>query len=325
MTNRKSSTVNRFIGKALLPLLAVANLGTATAHPPDPNWANIPNGGGPTIAVVNIEQCTNVVKQDGTATSMIAQYISLIIDDVQFLGTWGTLHQEIHDVAQNLVATFSLPINDPDGYLADSNTNDWFWYNWKPANPALPVTCDAVIDPPYADNTGFSPSQWGEIHSVGPITIYQPPVLNPNGMTWKKLSENAITGTVTVGCGEAGDRCDPYVGDQACTTALPVLCFKADSTLTMPISGNVPSKYYKWANGLVATTTAVSPAAEFWNARSDAEAYCVAEFGAGWDVASFHQGWGWNFQSYGNTGSNHARFWVNISDQQTGNCWPDQN
>ncbi len=309
----------------ILPLLAVANLSVAAAHPSDPAWASIPNGGGPASVVVNIEQCTNVIKQDNvTAISLVAQYPFLVIDDPQYLGTWGTLHQEIHGVVQDLMTTFSLPTNNDTG-MADFSNNWWFLYNWKPIDPALPVTCNAVMAPPYADNTGFSPAQWNDIHSVGPVTIYQPAPLNSKGMTWKKIGENKDSGTVTVGCGEGGKKCNPYKGDQACSKALPVLCFKADSTLTMPTSGSVASKYYEWANGVVATTIAVSPASKYWNDLSDANAFCEAEFGAGWRVASFHEGWGWNFQAFGNTGSNHVRFWVNISDQQTGNCWTSQN
>jgi hypothetical protein len=47
-----------------------------------------------------------------------------------------------------------------------------------------------------------------------------------NGMTWVKGSHNSTTGTDIVGC----VGCDPYVGDTACTTSLPVLCFKSDGS-----------------------------------------------------------------------------------------------
>jgi hypothetical protein len=52
-----------------------------------------------------------------------------------------------------------------------------------------------------------------------------------------------------------------------------------------------------------------------------ANALCVAEFGAGWRVAEFHDGWGWNFQAFGGLGKPAGRFWVNIDDQPGGVCW----
>ena len=76
-----------------------------------------------------------------------------------------------------------------------------------------------------------------------------------------------------------------------------------------------------WANGGVGTTQPVSPWQSGLNTLSSANAYCAAQFAAGWRVAEFHDGWGWNFKSYGKIGDLVDRFWVNINDQSDGNCW----
>ena len=52
-----------------------------------------------------------------------------------------------------------------------------------------------------------------------------------------------------------------------------------------------------------------------------ANALCVNEFGPGWRVAEFHDGWGWHFQAFGGVGNPAQKFWVHISDQPGARCW----
>lgn len=145
------------------------------------------------------------------------------------------------------------------------------------------------------------------------------------GMTWIHESSNAQTGTITVGCGPAGpNRCDPYHGDRLCSQLLPLLCiYKPTPAFSVPVGVDNSNQNYQWSGGVVATTAPV--AGNSLPHKADADSYCKAQFGAGWNVAEFHNGAGWNFQAYGGTVSAPAvpstRFWVNINDQTDGNCW----
>ncbi|NOX95332.1 MAG: hypothetical protein GXP04_09645 [Alphaproteobacteria bacterium] len=337
MTVRAIIKINLLVRIIAASIFIVANTMNAAAHPPPTGWGAIeaaPGGGVAVSLPIKVDQCTN------STTLMIAGNPHVFgganCGFPYSCPTWGEFHQEVHILSQEFLTAFNLPTNDQNGMAATTNANpDWFTtYAWAPIDPALPVECTVFMggDSTSAYNTlgsaynnaSFDPATWDQIRSHGPIVVYQPATLNTQGMTWKKLAQHSTTGTVTVGCGSGNAVCDPYNGDQMCTAELPVLCFKEDSSLTKPNSVTV-SKYRQWANGVVATTSAVSPANEYWADLSDADAYCATEFGGGWKVASFHQGWGWNFQSYGNTGSDYARFWVNISDQQNGNCWISQN
>jgi hypothetical protein len=136
------------------------------------------------------------------------------------------------------------------------------------------------------------------------------------GMTWRYGSSNAQTGTITVGC----NGCDAYQGDTVCTQQLPLLCiYKPTPPFPKP-GGVITTQYTEWSGGVVATTAPV--AGNSFMHRTDADSYCAApaQFGPGWRVAEFHDGWGWNFQAYGGTVVT-PRFRVHINDQPAANCW----
>jgi hypothetical protein len=144
------------------------------------------------------------------------------------------------------------------------------------------------------------------------------------GMTWLHAISNAQTGTITVGCG----GCDAYHGDTPCAQKLPLLCiYKPTPPFTLPSGVNNTDQYNQWSGGVVATTAPVAgnSFAHLSLPPGDANSYCAAQFGPGWRVAEFHDGWGWNFQAYGGTVSAPAvpstRFWVHINDQPNATCW----
>jgi hypothetical protein len=150
------------------------------------------------------------------------------------------------------------------------------------------------------------------------------------GMTWIHTASNAQTGTITVGCGAAGPSpCDATHGDTVCTQLRPLLCiYKPAPPFPVPMGVKNSDRYSRWSGGVVATTQPVA-GNTFPNISAtpgtDADSYCKAQFGTGWRVAEFHDGWGWNFQAYGGTVSAPAvpstRFWVHINDQPAANCW----
>ncbi len=151
------------------------------------------------------------------------------------------------------------------------------------------------------------------------------------GLTWRLNSTNTVTGTIDVGCGYSNNtgECNPRAGDTLCTTKLPVLCFKP-AQLPVPSNVDNSSVYHRWSRGIVATTPAVpgnSTSNPDLSTIAKANSYCALLFGAGWRVAEFHDGWGWNFQAYGGVGQASERFWIDINDQRStpstpkGTCW----
>lgn len=140
------------------------------------------------------------------------------------------------------------------------------------------------------------------------------------GMTWVHRTSNAQNGTINVGC----SGCDAANGDTVCSQQLPVLCiYKPAPAFQLPVGLNNSDQYNRWSGGVVATTPPVA-GSTFSNSVA-VNVYCQAQFGPGWRVAEFHDGWGWNFQAYGGTVSAptvpSTRFWVHINDQPGGNCW----
>jgi hypothetical protein len=137
------------------------------------------------------------------------------------------------------------------------------------------------------------------------------------------------------------DSCNPYKGDASCRLALPVLCIQKDgSTIESALGGGVSAEPLKderqrgnisfhdsvtdgWAAGQVAST---APVAGFvLGSLQGAHARCEKELGAGWRMASFHDGQGgqagWGFVAKRNSRlSAGQRHWVHINDQP-GNCW----
>src|SRR3978361_1163529 len=94
-----------------------------------------------------------------------------------------------------------------------------------------------------------------------------------NGMTWVKATHNAGDGTDLVAC----SGCNPYVGDTACTTFLPVLCFKADGS---PVPSDLtPDFYHGWKGGHIATTPPLS--GTMLTRLAAANPICVTYFGPG--------------------------------------------
>lgn len=178
---------------------------------------------------------------------------------------------------------------------------------------------DSLYGRPYAKNFTVYRTPCDKLVKVATVA--------KKGLTWRKTEVGAVTGVVDVGCGHSNgqNECNPYQGDTMCTTQLPILC-KKEMNLPKPASVTIPNKYHKWSGNIVGTTQPVAPATAGLNTLSAANNFCATEFGAGWQVASHHDGWGWYFKAYGNVGSSvdTKRYWVNIRDQQNGNCWTQQ-
>jgi hypothetical protein len=133
------------------------------------------------------------------------------------------------------------------------------------------------------------------------------------GMTWSFQGLNTTTGTISVGC---GTTCNATQGDTLCSASLPILCILR-SGAPLPAYVSNSNTYDEWSGGIVATTPPMVPPTTLTAANN----VCIAEFGTGWQVAEFHDGWGWNFQAFGGVGNPAGRFWVDIDDQPGAVCW----
>lgn len=106
---------------------------------------------------------------------------------------------------------------------------------------------------------------------------------------------------------------DPYAGDTAVTTRLPVLCLRKDGRAA---PDGIPFDYYNgWAAGEVKLSSPVRGTA--LTSRAAADGLCAAQFGAGYRMGEHHDGGGgWGWWAAGDVG----RFWVAIDDQPA-NPW----
>lgn len=145
------------------------------------------------------------------------------------------------------------------------------------------------------------------------------------GMTWGKRNIGAVSGVIEVGCWDStGAKCEPYHGDTMCSIKRPILCINTSINSAPKPAWVSSTPKHRFVKGVIATSRPVSPAQAGLNTLTKANNYCRNAFGSGWKVANFHQGDQWNFKSYGNVGSQSKRFWVNIKDQVSGNCWSQQ-
>lgn len=154
-----------------------------------------------------------------------------------------------------------------------------------------------------------------------------PKVATKAGMTWGVALGEAPAGVVLVGCHglpkTAAGSCEAYVGDTACTTALPVLCVNIDGRAPPP--GLKTGFYAGWLGGRIAL--APGTRGDAFENRAAADGYCASHFGAGWRMGEHHDrrtgSGGWSFYGVGaGIGANlfATRFWTAINDTQA-NCW----
>ena len=147
------------------------------------------------------------------------------------------------------------------------------------------------------------------------------------GLTWGKYAPypDTVTGTNSIGCHSTaeGHDCNPYTGDTKCNVARPLLCIHQDTTaFPVPADVNNLDPYNMWGYGAVGTTKPIKPC-QVATTIQQANAICVAEFGAGFRVAEWHDaigGLGTAFQVFGGLGNTKRRVWVDINSTN-GTCW----
>jgi hypothetical protein len=117
-----------------------------------------------------------------------------------------------------------------------------------------------------------------------------------------------------------GDRqCDPYVGDTVCSASLPVACLKPGD-LPAPVYASGRPVTTAWSGGDIAVTEPMR--GDRFRTVGDVDALCARRFGAGWRVATLHDGGRLLAVSgRGDPASVTGRVWADIADQPHGVCW----
>lgn len=141
--------------------------------------------------------------------------------------------------------------------------------------------------------------------------IGQKPQKTRRGLTWVLKKKDG-----DLSCVGIHDSSNAYKGDTPCTASLPILAIKRKK-LPKPENLVIESEYYQWSGGVIALTKPV----EGTRLTSLGEAIRIIQeqLGPGWEMAEFHDGWGWNFWAYGDIAPDQ-HFWVFINDQPA-NPW----
>lgn len=194
----------------------------------------------------------------------------------------------------------------------------------EPTDPAPPPE---PVDPPTEGPVEITPVQPPDMTVMPPPGDpslpppdhgpgNQPPPEAWRGMTWSVLSQQ--DGVVRVGYDA---QTNPIQGDTPAQTDLPMLCLRVDGRPVPP--GVTPTFYDGWAQGEVKLTPPISGAA--LTSAAVADQVCAFEFGTGWEMAEFHDGYadgqpgGWRWYANGELAT-ESRFWVSINDQNA-NPW----
>jgi hypothetical protein len=111
--------------------------------------------------------------------------------------------------------------------------------------------------------------------------------------------------------------CNPFQGDQLCTAALPVACYKPGQNVPTGLTEAGFGEAYG-AGGEIRMTRPV--AGESLATLTDANQYCTSQFGAGWRVLDFHDGAGGAIVTYSAIPPK-TRGLVNVREQPYANCW----
>lgn len=210
--------------------------------------------------------------------------------------------------------------------------------------PRADLALDVIADGYETASVPVSAEQ-GEVSAMVRFAVIPwPPPAVKKGLTWVKALHDNAKGQDQVSCHDytviggppsatPTRSCNPYVGDTACNLARPILCLKVDGSGS---NGHVWNFYNGWAKGNIGITHPIVGTTMLSLAVANAQ--CVAEFGAGWRMASHHDGnygGGWQWRAYGNLNTLYAvqqpghtldhRFWVYILEGSNVSPWNPSN
>lgn len=167
----------------------------------------------------------------------------------------------------------------------------------------------ALIDVQVLDDTS--------VDFMGLAVCEQPP--GGMGLTYAERTPAVPEGLVALGCWsvrEGEHVCQPLRGDTPCGTVLPVACFRGQEDLG-------PARYKKgnaWSGGALRFSAPV--AGSRFSRVGDVNAFCRAQFGPDWRIASYHDGLApGELLARGDARALSSRVWVDIQDQPYATCW----
>lgn len=153
---------------------------------------------------------------------------------------------------------------------------------------------------------------------VGVAACLEPPAHQGTSfLVTTNPSDNSI---VSLSCSDKEERghCDPYVGDTACSVALPLACLNPQD-LPVPETALGFIDRMAWTGADIRFTPPV--AGSSIPSQSQGHALCATQFGDGWRMMNIHDGL--MVQSIIGRGAapHPSQAWLDSPDQQYGNCW----
>ena len=151
------------------------------------------------------------------------------------------------------------------------------------------------------------------------IVLCQKPQVERGTSFSEYRSKFAGTGVSFLSCflDKTQAPCNPFEGDQLCTAALPMACYKPGKRVPRGLDKAGLGEGYS-PGGEVRATAPVT--ASSFDTRADADKYCAGQFGAGWQILEYHVGAGGAIATYSDIAPK-SRLWVDVSDQRYANCW----
>ncbi len=155
---------------------------------------------------------------------------------------------------------------------------------------------------------------------IGLAACVEPP--RGKGVTLATDVAQPPSGAIALSCRfgpENWPACDPYVGDTACATALPIACLLPGEQ-PPPRDFSVPRLAAGWTGGDIAFTEPVA-AAQF-HRIAEVDAFCATHFGTHWRTLTSPEGLpNLSIVGRGRPPSGPVRAWVDEVNQPYGTCW----
>ncbi len=153
---------------------------------------------------------------------------------------------------------------------------------------------------------------------VGVAACLEPPA--HQGTSFIVMANPLDDSILELSCTDQNERghCDPYVGDTACSVALPLACLHPQG-LPVPEEALDFIDEMAWTGAEIGFTPPI--AGEAISTQSEGHALCAARFGPEWRMMNIHDGL--MVQSVIGRGAlpGTPQAWIDSPNQLYGNCW----
>lgn len=173
---------------------------------------------------------------------------------------------------------------------------------------------DGWVDVFVQDDTG--------VDVMGAAICIEPPRTKGFSLSLFRGGAPSAPNIVTISCSHGGRdqyMCDHYVGDTACTTPLPVACFRPRGR-PMPKAMVGAYASQMWSGGELAFSEPV--AADRFRRIGEVTSFCARRFGPDWRAAALHDGMhNLGISGFGDGRRLSGRTWVDIAGESYATCW----